>query len=138
MYGHDWRPLGGPRPSRAWMPGQGELRLEFTEEMEQVSRTKSHSARRRPQTPTRAFSLLKVVVLLYNILSGQVLMEEDRFMVCCLDTVEECNDYGHPFNTDGWTGVRVAEMVRGNTDNRYLTMLTLPTPGVPHHPQPGH
>ena len=68
-------------------------------------------------------------------------MEEDRFMVCCLDTVEECNDYGHPFNTDGWTGVRVAEMVRGNTDNRYLTMLTsltLPTPGVPHHPQPGH
>ena len=40
-------------------------------------------------------------------------MEEDRFMVCCLDTVEECNDYGHPFNTDGWTGVRVAEMVRG-------------------------
>ena len=40
-------------------------------------------------------------------------MEEDRFMVCCLDTVEECNNYGHPFNTDGWTGVRVAEMVRG-------------------------
>ena len=70
-------------------------------------------------------------------------MEEDRFMVCCLDTVEECNDYGHPFNTDGWTGVRVAEMVRGNTHHkyRYLTMqtsLTLPTPGVPHHPQPGH
>ena len=46
-------------------------------------------------------------------------MEEDRFMVCCLDTVEECNDYGHPFNTDGWTGVRVAEMVRGNTHNKY-------------------
>ena len=55
-----------------------------------------------------------------------MLMEEDRFMVCCLDTVEECNDYGHPFNTDGWTGVRVAEMVRGNTHHkyRYLTMLT--------------
>ena len=50
-----------------------------------------------------------------NILAGQVLMEEDRFMVCCLDTVEECNNYGHPFNTDGWAGVRVAEMVRGNT-----------------------
>ena len=48
-----------------------------------------------------------------NILAGQVLMEEDRFMVCCLDTVEECNDYGHPFNTDGWAGVRVTEMVRG-------------------------
>ena len=73
---------------------------------------------------------------------GQVLMEEDRFMVCCLDTVEECNDYGHPFNTDGWTGVRVAEMVRGNTDNKYrylyyLTMLislTLPTSRCPPPP----
>ena len=71
-------------------------------------------------TPTRVlFSLLNAPTT-NNILAGQVLMEEDRFMVCCLDTVEECNNYGHPFNTDGWTGVRVAEMVRGNTNKTQL------------------